>query len=53
MQFWKKKNPAEMKDSEWKSIQRKGTSTIRLVLALTIKYIVLYKTTPMDIWKKL
>ena len=45
--------PVKMKDSEWKSIQRKATSTIRLALAPTIKYTVLNETTPMEIWKKL
>ena len=30
--------PTQIKDSEWKSIQRKATSTIRLALAPTIKY---------------
>ena len=42
-----------MKDSEWKSIQRKATSTIKLALAPTIKYTVLNETTPMEMWKKL
>ena len=43
---------AEMRDSEWKSIMRKGTSTIRLALTPTIKYILLNETTPMEMWKK-
>ena len=40
--------PVKMKDSEWKSIQRKATSTIRLALTPAIKYIVLNKTTPIE-----
>ena len=42
-----------MKDSEWKSNQRKATSTIRLALASAIKYTVLNETTPTKMWKKL
>ena len=44
--------PAKMKYSEWKSIQRKATSTIRLALTPAIKYIVLNETTPMEMWEK-
>ena len=36
----------KMKDSEWKSIQKKATTTIRLALAPAIKYIMLSETTP-------
>ena len=42
-----------MKNSEWKSIQRKVTTTIRLILALAIKYTILNETTPTKMWKKL
>ena len=45
---------AKMKDSDqWKSIQRKALSTIKLALAPAIKYIVLNETTPTEMWKKL
>ena len=43
----------EMKDSKWKSIQRKATSTIRLALAPAIKYTMLNEITPVEMWKKL
>ena len=45
--------PIEMKDSQWKSIQRKATNSIRLALAPTIKYILLNETTLTEMWKKL
>ena len=45
--------PVKIKDTEWKSIQRKVTSTITLALAPTVKYIVLNETTPTEMWKRL
>ena len=42
-----------MKDNEWKSIQKKATSTIRMAFDPTIKYTVLYETTPIEMQKKL
>ena len=42
-----------MKNSKWKSIQRKATSTIRLAFAPAFKYTALNETTTMKIWKKL
>nr|GEV15793.1 retrovirus-related Pol polyprotein from transposon TNT 1-94 [Tanacetum cinerariifolium] len=47
------KQPAEMKDDVWKMMQKKASSTIRLALALEIKYSVLKEKTPKDIWDKL
>ncbi|GJR10278.1 hypothetical protein Tco_0792930 [Tanacetum coccineum] len=47
------KQPAEMKDDIWKTMQKKALSTIRLALAPEIKYSVLKEKTPKDIWDKL
>ncbi|GJU39151.1 retrovirus-related pol polyprotein from transposon TNT 1-94 [Tanacetum coccineum] len=47
------KQPAEMKDDVWKTMQKKASSTIRLALAPEIKYSVLKEKTPKDIWDKL
>nr|GEV19032.1 retrovirus-related Pol polyprotein from transposon TNT 1-94 [Tanacetum cinerariifolium] len=47
------KQPAEMKDDVWKTMQKKALSTIRLALATGIKYSVLKEKTPKDIWDKL
>ncbi|GKA04859.1 hypothetical protein Tco_0683979 [Tanacetum coccineum] len=44
-----KKQPAEMKDDVWKTMQKKASSTIRLALAPEIKYSVLKEKTPKDI----
>ncbi|GKB01529.1 hypothetical protein Tco_0829573 [Tanacetum coccineum] len=43
------KQPAEMKDDVWKTMQKKASSTIRLTLAPEIKYSVLKEKTPKDI----
>nr|GEY39799.1 retrovirus-related Pol polyprotein from transposon TNT 1-94 [Tanacetum cinerariifolium] len=47
------KQPAGMKDDVWKTMQKKASSTIRLALALEIKYNILKEKTPKDIWDKL
>ncbi|GJY60807.1 retrovirus-related pol polyprotein from transposon TNT 1-94 [Tanacetum coccineum] len=47
------KQPTEMKDDVWKTMQKKDSSTIRLALAPEIKYSVLKEKTPKDIWDKL
>ncbi|GKV48512.1 hypothetical protein SLEP1_g55320 [Rubroshorea leprosula] len=45
--------PAEMKDSDWSTIQKKAANQIRLALAPEVKYNVLSETTPIGMWKKL
>ncbi|GJY58466.1 hypothetical protein Tco_0458358 [Tanacetum coccineum] len=47
------KQPNEIKDDVWKTMQKKASSTIRLALAPEIKYSVLKEKTPNDIWDKL
>ncbi|GKA25491.1 hypothetical protein Tco_0711600 [Tanacetum coccineum] len=47
------KQPAELKDDVWKTMQKKASSTIRLALAPEIKYSVLKEKTLKDIWDKL
>ncbi|GJZ92742.1 retrovirus-related pol polyprotein from transposon TNT 1-94 [Tanacetum coccineum] len=47
------KQPVEMKDDVWKTMQKNASSTIRLALAPEIKYSVLKEKTPKDIWDKL
>ncbi|GKA79966.1 hypothetical protein Tco_0786562 [Tanacetum coccineum] len=47
------KQPAQMKDDVWKTMQKKASSTIRLALAPEIKYSVLKEKTPKDICDKL
>ncbi|GKV38536.1 hypothetical protein SLEP1_g46439 [Rubroshorea leprosula] len=45
--------PAEMKDSDWNTIQKKVASQIWLTLALEVKYNFLSETTLIGMWKKL
>ncbi|GKV01611.1 hypothetical protein SLEP1_g14156 [Rubroshorea leprosula] len=45
--------PAQVRDSDWSTIQKKVASQIRLVLASEVKYNVLSETTPIGMWRKL
>ncbi|GKV36355.1 hypothetical protein SLEP1_g44496 [Rubroshorea leprosula] len=45
--------PAEVRDSDWSTIQKKAASQIRLALAPEVKYNVLSETTPIGMWRKL
>lgn len=45
--------PEKIKDDDWKTMQKKASSTIRLALAPEIKYSVLKENTPKGIWDKL
>ncbi|GKV52054.1 hypothetical protein SLEP1_g58660 [Rubroshorea leprosula] len=44
---------ADMKGSDWSTIQKKTTSQIWLTLALEVKCNVISETTPIGMWKKL
>ena len=46
------KKPKYMKDDDWKELQAKIVSTIRLNLVPEIKYTVLNETSPAKLWKK-
>ncbi|GKU98138.1 hypothetical protein SLEP1_g11175 [Rubroshorea leprosula] len=41
--------PAEVRNSEWSTIEKKAASQIRLALAPEVKYNVLLETTPIDV----
>ena len=45
--------PDEIPDRDWDKIRKRAVSTIKLALALEIKYNVLTETTPTGLWKKL
>ncbi|KAJ8616233.1 hypothetical protein MRB53_035605 [Persea americana] len=45
--------PSDMKDEEWKKINRQACSTIRLCLAKDQKYSVMRETSAKELWQKL